>query len=165
MNQWIRNNFDKLAVAGAVIVIAGVAFGAVSNSGPVATPPQGQIQTPSQETGETVMLSATKQDNKVHHADETNFGELVLESEVPVLVDFYADWCGPCRMIAPVLEELARETTDVKIVKVNVDQGPQLAARYGVNSIPTLKVFEDGKVVAEHVGLANKARLKALLDI
>jgi thioredoxin 1 len=111
------------------------------------------------------MLSATKQDNKVHHADETNFGELVLESEVPVLVDFYADWCGPCRMIAPVLEELARETTDVKIVKVNVDQGPQLAARYGVNSIPTLKVFEDGKVVAEHVGLANKARLKALLDI
>jgi thioredoxin 1 len=111
------------------------------------------------------MLTATKEDGKVHHADEANFAELVLDSEVPVLVDFYADWCGPCRMIAPVLEELAKETTDAKIVKINVDHSPRLAARYGVNSIPSLKVFDEGKIVDEHVGLAKKVRLKKMLDI
>ena len=111
------------------------------------------------------MLTATKQDGKVLHADEANFAELVLNSEVPVLVDFYADWCGPCRMVAPVLEELAKEATDAKIVKVNVDHSPQLAARYGISSIPSLKVFEEGEVVDEHVGLANKGRLKKMLGI
>jgi thioredoxin 1 len=165
MNQWLRNNMDKLALAGAVIVIAGVAFGAVSNNSPVAKPPQGQFRTNTQKTGETAMSTATTQENKVHHADETNFAELVLNSDVPVLVDFYADWCGPCRMIAPVLDELAEETIDARIVKVNVDQSPELAARYGVNSIPNLKVFDDGKVVDEQVGLASKDRLKAMLDI
>ena len=165
MNQWIRRNIDKLAVVAAVIVIAGVSFGAVSNTGPVSKPSKGQFQTNPKQTGDTAMLTATKQKNKVHHADETNFAELVLDSDVPVLVDFYADWCGPCRMIAPVLDELARETTDAKIVKINVDQNPQLAARYGVNSIPNLKVFDEGKIVDEQAGLANKARLKAMLDI
>jgi thioredoxin 1 len=165
MNQWLRKNMDKLALVGAVIAIAGVAFGAVSNNGPVAKPSQKQFQTNIQKTGETTMFTATTQENKVYHADETNFAELVLNSDVPVLVDFYADWCGPCRMIAPVLDELARETPDVKIVKVNVDHSPQLAARYGINSIPNLKVFEDGKVVDEQVGLANKARLKKMLGI
>jgi thioredoxin 1 len=111
------------------------------------------------------MLTATKQQGKVHHANEDNFAELVLNSDVPVLVDFYADWCGPCRMVAPVLEELAKETTDAKIVKVNVDHSPQLAARYGVNSIPSLKVFDEGEVVDGQVGLASKARLKAMLGI
>lgn len=109
------------------------------------------------------MLTATKPQGQVHHADETNFAELVLNSDVPVLVDFYADWCGPCRRIAPVLEELARETPDARIVKVNVDRSPPLAARYGIDSIPSLKVFEDGKVVDEQVGLASKVRLKAML--
>lgn len=111
------------------------------------------------------MLTATKQEGKVHYADEANFAELVLNSDAPVLVDFYADWCGPCRMVAPVLEELARDTTDANIVKVNVDHSPKLAERYGISSIPSLKVFEDGKVVDGHVGLASKARLKAMLDI
>jgi thioredoxin 1 len=111
------------------------------------------------------MLTATKQEGKVYHADEANFSEVVLGSDVPVLVDFYADWCGPCRMVAPVLDELARETTEAKIVKVNVDRSPQLAARYGINSIPALKVFDDGKVVDEQVGLASKTRLKKMLGI
>ena len=111
------------------------------------------------------MLAGTRQEGKVHHADEDDFAELVLNSDVTVLVDFYADWCGPCQMVAPVLEELARETTDAKIVKVNVDHSPRLAARYGINSIPNLKVFEDGKTVDEEVGLASKARLKAMLGI
>jgi thioredoxin 1 len=111
------------------------------------------------------MLTATKSKGTVHHADDSNFNHLVLNSDVPVLVDFYADWCGPCRMLAPVLEELAKETSGAKIVKVNVDHAPQLARRYGIQSIPSLKVFEEGKVVDEHVGLANKGQLKSMLDI
>jgi thioredoxin 1 len=110
------------------------------------------------------MLTGTKEKGKVHHAGEANFADMVLKSDVPVLVDFYADWCGPCQAVAPVLEDLARET-NAKIVKVNVDHSPRLAAHYGINSIPNLKVFEDGKVVDEEVGLASKTRLKAMLGI
>ncbi len=163
MNQWIRRNIDKFAFAVAVIVIAGLSFGARSSDGPATSLPAGQSGTNTQEIGGTNMLTATKPLGKVHHANDANFAELVLNSDVPVLVDFYADWCGPCRMIAPVLEELARESTNAKIVKVNVDHSPQLAARYGIDSIPSLKVFEDGKVVDEQVGLVNKAQLKKML--
>jgi thioredoxin 1 len=165
MNHWIRRNVGKVVVLGAVIMIVGISVGAGPNRCSVAIPLKGQSDTNTQKTGETLMLTATKQERKVHHADEANFAEVVLNSDVPVLVDFYADWCGPCRMVAPVLEELARETTDAKIVKVNVDHSPQLAARYGINSIPSLKVFEDGKVVDEQVGLASKIRLKKMLGI
>jgi len=164
MTKWIRKNSDKFAVVGAAIVIAGLSFG-VGNTCPVAEPPSGQKDTNTQKTGETIMLTATKQEAKVHHADEDNFAELVLNSDVPVLVDFYADWCGPCRMVAPVLEELAKEAADAKIVKVNVDESPLLAARYDINSIPSLKVFEEGEVVEGHVGLASKGRLKKMLGI
>lgn len=110
------------------------------------------------------MLTATKQtQNQVHHANAANFRELVMDSGVPVLVDFYADWCGPCRRIAPLLDELAGELTDVRIVKVNVDDSPQLAMHFGIESIPNLKVFDKGRIVDEHVGLANKAQLKRML--
>jgi thioredoxin 1 len=111
------------------------------------------------------MFTLTRTKSKVHHAEEANFDQLVLNSDVPVLVDFYADWCGPCKMIAPVLEELASETTDAKIVKVNVDEHPQLAGRYGISSIPSLLIFQGGEVVDEHVGLANKAQLRSMLEI
>ncbi|NQT40409.1 MAG: thioredoxin [Planctomycetes bacterium] len=100
---------------------------------------------------------------KVEHADTADFQRKVLESDVPVLVDFYADWCGPCRMLAPTLEELARETSDARIVKVDVDRNPELAARYKVGSIPSLAVFAGGEIRAQHVGLADKSELKALL--
>jgi thioredoxin 1 len=159
---------------GAVIAIVGISFGARSNRFTGAVPPKGQSDTNTQKTGEPAMLASTKQGSEarhakrageIQHADEANFERLVLNSDVPVLVDFYADWCGPCRMVAPVLEELARETTDAKIVKVNVDHSPQLAARYDINSIPSLKVFDDGTVTDQHVGLANKARLKKMLGI
>jgi thioredoxin 1 len=163
MNQWIRKNIDKFALVSAMIAIIGISFGARSNTGRVKISPRKQSDTQIKRTGEKEMLTTTKAESKVHHADDTNFRQLVLSSDVPVLVDFYADWCGPCRMIAPVLEELARETTDAKIVKVNVDQSPQLARRYRVNSIPCLKVFQDGQIVDEHVGLARKADLKKML--
>jgi thioredoxin 1 len=101
--------------------------------------------------------------NAVVHADEKTFRKVVLNSEVPVLVDFYADWCGPCRALGPVLEELAQETPNAKIVKVNVDDSPQLAGQYGVSSIPNLLVFKDGRIVDQQVGLASKQQLKALL--
>ena len=109
------------------------------------------------------MTAVVQAQPKVEHATESNFDQLVLNSELPVLVDFYADWCGPCRMIAPVLEELAKETPCASIVKVNVDQASQLAARYGVSSIPNLIVFRDGKIAAQHVGFADKAQMKTLL--
>jgi thioredoxin 1 len=100
----------------------------------------------------------------VSYATGKNFDKTVLKSDVPVLVDFYADWCGPCKMLAPILEELARETPKAKIVKVDIDRNSDLAGAFRISSIPTLLVFKDGKVVAQHVGLASKASLKRLLE-
>jgi thioredoxin 1 len=110
------------------------------------------------------MHAATNSRSTVHYATDANFSQLVLNAKTPVLVDFYADWCGPCRMVAPVLEELAKETPDAKIVKVNVDHAPRVAARYGIQSIPSFKVFKGGRAVRQHVGLAKKAQLKAMLE-
>jgi len=99
----------------------------------------------------------------IEHASEADFAAKVLQSKVPVLVDFYADWCGPCRMLAPLLREAAQELTGAKIVKVNVDHSPALATRYGVRAIPTLLVFRNGEPVAQHVGLATKEQIKQFL--
>ncbi|MBQ8910552.1 MAG: thioredoxin [Oscillospiraceae bacterium] len=100
----------------------------------------------------------------VIHADKNNFQEIVMNSEKPVLVDFWATWCGPCRMIAPVLEELSEENPDVKIVKVDVDENPELASQFQVMSIPALFVIKNGEVVAQSLGVKPKAQLQALLD-
>ena len=108
-------------------------------------------------------MSVTQERSQVQHANEANFLDIVLKSDVPVLVDFYADWCGPCQRLAPVLEELAAETPCARIVKVNVDQSPSLATEYGVNSIPSLKVFKNGAVTDQLVGLASKSQLQSLL--
>ncbi len=109
-------------------------------------------------------MSFTHTQSQIQHADETTFDSVVLKSAVPVLVDFYADWCGPCRSLGPTLVELAEETPDAKIVKVNVDESPNLAAEYGVDSIPSLKVFKNGAVTRQFVGLACKSQLKSMLS-
>ena len=92
-----------------------------------------------------------------------NFAQEVLQSEKPVLLDFWASWCGPCRMLSPIVDEVAEERTDVKVGKVNVDEQPELAGEFGVMSIPTLLVFEQVKLVRQAVGARPKAGVLELL--
>lgn len=94
-----------------------------------------------------------------------NFEEEVLQSELPVLVDFYADWCGPCKMLAPVVHEIAEENAGtLKVGKINVDEQMELAMRFQVSSIPMLVVFKDGKAVAKSVGYRPKAEIAAMVE-
>jgi thioredoxin 1 len=99
------------------------------------------------------------------HITEQSFEREVLNTELPVLADFWAAWCEPCRMIAPIVEELARDYEGrLKVAKIDVDQNPDLASRYGIMSIPTLAVFKDGQVVSRIVGYAPKAELKRHIE-
>ena len=92
--------------------------------------------------------------------DKSNFQNAVLGSAEPVVVDFWAEWCGPCRMIAPALEELSNEYAGkVKVAKVNIDENPEIAAQFGIRSIPTLYMFKGGEVVDQMIGAAPKGRL------
>ena len=92
-----------------------------------------------------------------------NFDREVLKAEGTVLVDFWATWCGPCRMLSPIVDEVASEHPDVKVGKINVDEQPELAQQFGIMSIPTLLVFKNGEKVQESVGLIPKEKVEALL--
>ena len=100
---------------------------------------------------------------KVLHIDKDNFHKEVLNSEKPVLLDFFASWCGPCRMVGPILDEIAEEREDIKVCKVNIDEQPELASRYRIMTIPTLMVLKDGNIVEQSVGAKPKHQILAMV--
>jgi thioredoxin 1 len=163
MHSWLLNNWKSLSAIGLLVSAAGYSLGrpwAGCN-----LPAAASIKSNTDATTDGEEAASARVDLRgVEHANEATFTQQVLQSNVPVLVDFYADWCGPCKMLAPTLDELARETTGARIVKVNVDQNPQLAAQYGISSIPSLLVFKNGEIAGQHTGLASKSRLKAMLN-
>lgn len=152
-----------VALAGAISLCTW-APGCFLNAAPTIQTTPAKQTTPARDSSKGETMFRTPTEPRIEHVDASDFETKVLRSESPVLVDFYADWCGPCRALSPVLEELARENPGAKIVKVDVDENPELAVRYRVDTIPRLMVFKEGQPVAQHSGLANKARLNALLQ-
>ena len=103
--------------------------------------------------------------NNILNITDTNFEDEVLKSELPVVLDFWAEWCGPCKAIAPVLDELAAQYKDkMTIAKINIDENQKTPASYGVRGIPTLIMFKDGEVIATNVGSATKSQLETFFD-
>lgn len=101
----------------------------------------------------------------IHAVTDDSFEEEVLNSDQPVLVDYWAEWCGPCKMIAPILEEIANEYGDkIKITKLNIDENQNTPPKYGIRGIPTLMIFKDGSVEATKVGAVSKSQLAAFID-
>ncbi len=101
----------------------------------------------------------------IKQVSSDSFESDVLKSESPVLVDYWAEWCGPCKMIAPILDEVSRDYADkLEVAKVNVDENQEIASRYGIRGIPTLMLFRNGAVVATKVGALSKSQLTAFLD-
>jgi len=103
--------------------------------------------------------------DQIVHTSDANFDSDVLKSSVPVLVDYWAEWCGPCKMIAPILDEIAKDYGGkLKIAKVNVDENQHVTQKYGIRSIPTLMMFKDGNVQAQKVGAMSKSQLAAFIE-
>jgi thioredoxin 1 len=110
-------------------------------------------------------LEATAVSDKIVHVTDGSFEEDVLKAEDPVLVDYWAEWCGPCKAIAPILGEIAEEYAGrLKIAKLNIDENPSIPPKYGIRGIPTLMLFKDGNVEATKVGALSKSQLAAFLD-
>ena len=100
---------------------------------------------------------------KAMHINKDNFHKEVLNSDKPVLLDFFASWCGPCRMVGPILDEIAEEREDIKVCKVDIDEQPELASRYRIMSVPTLMVLKDGNIVEQSVGAKPKHQILAMV--
>ena len=100
---------------------------------------------------------------KVLHINNDNFHNEVLNSDKPVLLDFFASWCGPCRMVGPILDEIAEEREDIKVCKVDIDEQPELASRYRIMSVPTLMVLKNGNIVEQSVGAQPKHQILAMV--
>ena len=102
---------------------------------------------------------------QIVHTSDANFADDVLKADKPVLLDFWAEWCGPCKMIAPILDEIAQEYQDrVQIAKLNIDENPQTPPKFGIRGIPTLILFKNGTLEAQKVGAVSKSQLSAFLD-
>ena len=100
---------------------------------------------------------------KVLHINKDNFHNEVLNSDKPVLLDFFASWCGPCRMVGPILDEIAHEREDIKVCKVDIDEQPELASRYRIMSVPTLMVLKEGRIVDQSIGARPKHQILAMV--
>ena len=101
--------------------------------------------------------------SKIIHITKENFESEVLNSDKKILIDFYAVWCGPCKMIAPIVEEIAEENPDIKVGKINVDEEAELASKFGIASIPTLVVVKDRTIIAEKIGYSPKSAIEAMI--
>ena len=100
---------------------------------------------------------------KVLHVNKDNFHNEVLNSDKPVLLDFFASWCGPCRMVGPILDEIAEEREDIKVCKVDIDEQPELASRYRIMSVPTLMVLKNGNIMDQSIGAKPKHQILAMV--
>ena len=100
---------------------------------------------------------------KALHINKDNFHKEVLNSDRPVLLDFFASWCGPCRMVGPILDEIAEEREDIKVCKVDIDEQPELASRYRIMSVPTLMVLKEGQIVEQSIGAKPKHQILAMV--
>jgi len=101
---------------------------------------------------------------ELKHIQEKDFENEVTKSKQPVIVDFFATWCGPCKMLGPILEDIADEEKDVKILKVDIDENMNLAQKFGIMSVPTLMLFKDGEEYGREIGLKSKEQLKEIID-
>ena len=122
-------------------------------------------QTPVKTQGIMQSQKKNKEDNKLSavNINNSNFQNEVMHSDKPVLLDFWAPWCGPCRMVVPIVEDIARERSDVKVCKINVDENPELAGQFGVMGIPTLVVMKDGRIVNRSMGAKSRDAILAML--
>lgn len=146
-----------------VILVAGLAFYSMTRgpSCPANTP----RSIPAANTAPSTAPSTVTQGyGTLVHANDSNFDQIVLQAKGPVLVDFYADWCGPCQKLAPELERVAADLTEGRIVKVDADRNPKLVAQYNVAALPTLLVFVDGQVVDRAMGFHDEQELRSLLQ-